>query len=434
MRRHTTERFTLFLLLIGVVLLTSPMVYAQPEVIHDRAMIRPSLVHMKPGETVQFRAAMVATRLMGARSPETVEWSVNDILGGNQNYGTIDNQGYYTAPDQIPTPREVHICGHVEEASNRYLYATVILGDGLPTYRSVGLWTEKVGDPDTQLRSPHGIDLDKEGNLLIADERASRVFRYTRDGEFIGEIGEGSGKQPGQFNTPREVRVDEDGYIFVSDSKGDKPRIQVFTHEGEFLRMFAEKGRGSGQILRCHGLAFDPEGRLFLNDVDNMRVNVYTHSGKFLYMFSEGLAYENMNHGELNAPHGISVDPSGDVFVNSYYGPTQKFTPEGAVLFDFAHGDPPDGPIYFHNHTIDRWGNVYLLVRTLGGDQGAIESGGKKKISVMKYNNNGDFITSWSFSNPRHSETTAVVDEDGLVYALFRGEKEMGVEIFKEEE
>ena len=51
----------------------------------------------------------------------------------------------------------------------------------------------------------------------------------------------------------------------------------------------------------------------------------------------------------------------------------------------------------------------------------------------MKFNNNGDFITGWSFSNPKHSETTAVVDNNGLVYALFSGNNEMGVEIFVEE-
>ena len=53
-------------------------------------------------------------------------------------------------------------------------------------------------------------------------------------------------------------------------------------------------------------------------------------------------------------------------------------------------------------------------------------------ISIMKFNNNGDFITGWSFSDPEHSETTAVVDDNGLVYALFAGEEEMGVEIFIE--
>jgi len=433
MKNGVRNAFIVALLLTFLMIWTGTQVHGQHKPFHDRAMIRPTLIHLDPGDAVQFRTAMLAKRLMPARSPDRVEWSVNDIPGGNSTYGTIDKQGVYTAPEAVPNPREVHICGYVEEASNSFLYATVIIGEGHPIYRSVNLWSEIEGETDTHLNSPHGIALDKTGNLLIADESASRIFRYTRKGQFLGEIGKGPGSQPGHFKTPREVRVDADGLIFVSDSKGDKPRIQVFTHEGNFLRMFAEKGRGPGQILRGHGLAFDATGRLFINDVDNMRVNVYDHSGNFLYMFSEGLTYENMNPCEFNAPHGISVDPSGDIFVNSYYGPTQKFTPGGAVLFDFAHADPPDGPVFFHNHTIDRWGDVYLMVRTLEGYQGAIESGEGKKISIMKFNNHGDFISSWSFSDPGHSETTAVVDDDGTVYALFRGDRERGVEVFREE-
>jgi sugar lactone lactonase YvrE len=275
--------------------------------------------------------------------------------------------------------------------------------------------------------------LDKTGNILLADQGASRVFRYSSDGKYLGEIGKGPGSEEGHFNQPREVEIDSDGNIFVSDSKGDRPRIQVFNHTGEFLRLFAEKGRGPGQILRSHGIEFDHKQRVFITDVDNMRVSVYDHSGKFLHDFGGGFAYENMNPGEMNAPHGIFVDPSGDVFVNSYYGPTQKYTPDGYVLTAFAHGDPPDGPVYFHSLTGDRWGNVYLLVRSKGGYQGALQRDQGKKISIMKFNNNGDFITGWSFSSPEHSETEAVVDEDGLVYALFVGEKEKGVEIFIEQ-
>lgn len=147
-----------------------------------------------------------------------------------------------------------------------------------------------------------------------------------------------------------------------------------------------------------------------------MRVKVYDASGEFLYDFGGWEAYKNMNVGEMNAPHGIFVDPGGDVFVVSYYGPTHKFTPEGNILNVFAHGDPPDGSVYFHNITGDRWGNIYLLVRGKGGDQKAIfKSGQGKKISILKYSNNADFVTEWSFSDPTHRETTAAVDSNGLV-------------------
>lgn len=422
-----------FFIIYCSVFLLNANLFSQPEAIHDRAVIKPSIVYMNVKQKQPFKVVMAATRFMAARNPEKVIWSVNEIPGGNGQIGTIDKNGLYQAPAQIPKKREIHICAYVEEAQNSYLFATVIIGKTPPNYKSLRIWSEKVKDSEARLKSPHGIGLDKDGNILIADQAASRIFRYTAKGEFVGEIGKGPGSKPGYFKEPREVRSDAKGHIFVTDSKGDRPRIQVFDHAGELLRIFGEKGRGPGQLLRSHGIGFGPNNTLFITDVDNMRVNVYESTGKFLYHFSGGFAYENMNPEEMNAPHGIFVDRSGDVFVNSYYGPTQKYTPEGAVLFAFAHGDPPDGPVYFHSLTGDKWGNIYLLVRSKGGYQGAIEDSKGKKISIMKFNNNGDYITGWSFSNPKHSETTAVVDENGLVYALFSGSEEMGVEIFVEE-
>jgi DNA-binding beta-propeller fold protein YncE len=429
-----TRCFNLLLLfgLISIGFLNTS--FGQSSQDQDRAIISPSLIHLKPGQEQQFKIVLKATRLMPARNPEVVKWAVNDIVGGNKVFGTISKDGIYLAPDKIPQPREIHVSGYTEEAQNNILYATVIVGDSPVRYKSVLIWTKKLNDPESKMKSPHGLGLDKEGNILIADEIADRVFRYTMEGKFLNEIGNGPGENPGQFKAPREVRSDTEGNIFVTDSKGDDARIQVFNHQGEFLRIFGEKGRGPGQILRAHGIGFDPEQRLFINDVDNMRVNVYDASGKFLYDFDGWEAYKNMNVGEMNAPHGIFVDPAGDVFVVSYYGPTHKFTPEGNILNVFAHGDPPDGSVYFHNITGDRWGNIYLLVRGKGGDQQAIlKSGQGKRISILKYNNNADFVTEWSFSDPNHRETTAAVDSDGVVYALFVTETEMGVEIFIEE-
>jgi hypothetical protein len=72
-----------------------------------------------------------------------------------------------------------------------------------------------------------------------------------------------------------------------------------------------------------------------------------------------------------------------DVFVNSYYGPTHKFTPEGHIVATFAEGDPPDGSVYFHNVTGDKWGNVYVMARPMGGAQRArLEEAGEDVVSV----------------------------------------------------
>jgi sugar lactone lactonase YvrE len=395
-----------------------------------RATIEPSLVSISPGGEQSFKIILNATRLMAAALPKEVQWGVNDVPGGNNQVGTITSGGIYHAPKTPPSPREVHICAEVPEATNRYLWATVIVGEGQPVYKQCGYWTESV-IPDKgrteHLVDPHGIGVAADGTLLIADTKGNQVVRFSAEGKFLGKIGSGEGSEPGQFNEPRIVLADSQGRIYVSDSKGDRPRIQIFSAQGEFLHIFAEKGLRPGMILRSHGMSVDPQGRLFVIDVDNMRVSIYNRENRHLADWGR----EGLWPGEFNAPHGIFTDRNSDVFVNGYYGPTAKFNSEGDYLLSFCFPDPPEGPVYFHNMTGDRWGDVYISVRSKGGYQGALQKGGKT-ISLVKYNNNGTFVTGWGLTGV-HSESSAVVDAQGRVFCLFKGEKEMGVEVFREE-
>ncbi|HQE81550.1 MAG TPA: NHL repeat-containing protein [Candidatus Hydrogenedentes bacterium] len=427
---QTRRLFTCCVVVLAL-LLVANAAWGQTLPKNRRATIGPPIVYLEPGGERQFKVVMIATRLMAAAVPKEVKWAVNDIPGGNELLGTINADGLYRAPAKAPSPCEIHVCAEVPEAANRFLWSTVVVGDAPPAYKRCGYWSEPVqeGKGRTEhLVDPHGVGLDADGNILVADQLGSQVVRFTPEGAFLGPIGSGKGSEPGQFTEPRIVTTDAQGRIFVSDSKGDRPRIQVFDREGKFLQIFAEKGMKPGMILRAHGMGFDPAGRLFATDVDNMRVSVFDSNGGYLYDWGK----EGLNPGEFNSPHGLHVDKNSDVLVTGYYGPTQKFNSEGDFLLAFCHGDPPDGPVYFHNMTGDQWGDVYISVRSKGGYQGAIQRDGKH-ISFVKYNNNGSYVTGWSLSNPEHGETSAVVDAHGRFYALFKGEKEMGVEIFQEE-
>jgi len=378
---------------------------------------------------------MTATTLTGARVPGGVQWSVNDVPGGTEEFGTIDESGLYRAPSKMPSPREIHIGAEVPEAANRWLWATLIVGDTPPRYRQHRIWSETVVEGTNQtehLKDPHGIGFDVDGNVLIADHGRDAIYRYTREGEFLDRIGAGGeGRDPVEFTKPRAVRSNASGRIYVTDITEDRPQVVVFSPAGELLQKFGEQGREPGMLLRAHGMDFDQQQRMYVVDVDNARVSVYDDSGEFLHHWGT----EGLFPGQFNAPHGLFVDRSSDVFVTGYYGPTQKFTAEGDYLLGFCHGSPPDDPVYFHNLTGDRWGNAYVTIRTKEGEdrgEGDIQRIGKR-ISFRKYNNHGDYITELSLAAPDYWETSAAVDADGHVYALFRGTNEMGVETFVEE-
>jgi hypothetical protein len=168
-------------------------------------------------------------------------------------------------------------------------------------------------------------------------------------------------------------------------------------------------------------MQFDRQQRLFVVDVDNARVNVYDKAGKFLFDWGKDGLYP----GEFNAAHGLFIDPSGDVFISGYYGPVQKFTADGKFLRAFGYGEPPDGPVHFHAIGGDRWGNVYITVRNKGHRP--------NEVSLIKYNNNGDFVTSWRLSDAEREVNWVTTDQRGLVYAAYDSKSHIGIEVFQEQ-
>ena len=173
-----------------------PVAFGQTLPKNHRATISPSVVHLDPKQEQRFKVVMIATRLMAADVPKAVTWSVNDIPGGNESVGTINAEGVYKAPAKTPSPREIHIVVEVPDAANKFLFATVIVGKEAPRYKSAGIWSEPVLNADTHssehMTDPHGIGLDIDGNILIADQLGSKVLRYTREGKFLGELGKGN--------------------------------------------------------------------------------------------------------------------------------------------------------------------------------------------------------------------------------------------------
>jgi hypothetical protein len=161
-----------------------------------RAAIEPSLINVAPDREQSFKIILSATRLMAVTLPNEVKWAVNDLPGGNDKVGTITADGRYRAPTTPPSPREVHRCAEVAEATNRYLWAIAIIGVGQPVYRPCGYWTEPV-IPDKgrteHLVDPHGIGVAADGTLLIADTKGNQVVRFAPEGEFLGNTGNGEG-------------------------------------------------------------------------------------------------------------------------------------------------------------------------------------------------------------------------------------------------
>ncbi|HIF06558.1 MAG TPA: hypothetical protein EYQ64_06270 [Gemmatimonadetes bacterium] len=168
-----------------------------------------------------------------------------------------------------------------------------------------------------QLIWPHGMDVDAEGNVWVADarlanagelernpsaaNRGSAVVKFSPDGRVLLTLGTPGemGDPPTHLREPNDVLVAPDGSIFVGETHGaqfeDAPgpnsrgRITKWAPDGTFIMSFGEWGYGDGQFRAPHSLAMDSQGRLFVADRGNRRIQIFTQDGVHLdtwYQFS----------------------------------------------------------------------------------------------------------------------------------------------------
>ena len=115
--------------------------------------------------------------------------------------------------------------------------------------------------------------------------------------EFFGKGGNGKG----QFYSPTGIACDSTGKVYVADT--NMKRIQVFTPEGNFLRMFDTWM--CGQRWPPYFIAIDTSDMIYLSIYASEHICLFTSEGQFVTSFGRG----------LKNPLGLAVDNSGVLYV-----------------------------------------------------------------------------------------------------------------------
>jgi DNA-binding beta-propeller fold protein YncE len=74
----------------------------------------------------------------------------------------------------------------------------------------------------------------------------------------------------GSLASPHGLCLDGEEKIFVADR--DNHRVVVYDQQGKFLYQFGKKGKGTNQFQHPWGLAIDGKGRLLVSDHSNNRI------------------------------------------------------------------------------------------------------------------------------------------------------------------
>jgi hypothetical protein len=115
------------------------------------------------------------------------------------------------------------------------------------------------------------MTLAPDGNLYVADSCNHRIQVFTTDGELVRIFGT-PGDAAGELKLPYDVACSrgEPPYLYVVEMENS--RVQKFTLDGRSLGVWGGPGREPGQLCGPWALAVDSRGRVHVVDSLNDRV------------------------------------------------------------------------------------------------------------------------------------------------------------------
>jgi len=183
--------------------------------------------------------------------------------------------------------------GRIAVADTHYYRVVFFNGDG----EVVSMMGDRGPGPG-QFIYPVSIVQDETGDFYVCEYGGNdRVQRFTVDGEFVLSFG-GNGEKPGEFQRAAGM-VYHEGKLYIADAINN--RVQVFTRDGKFVGVL-----GDVSLQYPYGICMAGDKTLFVIEFGAGRVTHLSLEGKLLGRFgSNGSAI-----GQFRTPWGIGVEGS----------------------------------------------------------------------------------------------------------------------------
>jgi peptidylamidoglycolate lyase len=173
--------------------------------------------------------------------------------------------------------------------------------------------TRETGSDSLRFNQPTDVAVAEDGSFYVSDGYGnSRIVKFSAEGKYLFEWGT-KGNKPGQFNLPHAIDLDKNGNVYVADRQND--RIQVFDANGKFLKEFAEK-----KLEDLFAVTIDKTTQhLFAVDflvvlkyfTKGSNIIEYDTSGHLLTRFGR----ETIVDAPVTKYHDIAVDNEGSIYV-----------------------------------------------------------------------------------------------------------------------
>lgn len=180
------------------------------------------------------------------------------------------------------------------------------------------------GNDSVHFDRPTDIAIAGDGSIYVSDGYGnSRIVKFSPEGKYLSEWGQ-NGDKEGEFNVPHGITIDKSGNVYVADRENS--RIQVFDPNGRFLKQFLGDSFGA----MC-SVSFDKAtSNLYaIDDLSFLKVKhrgsdvfVIDTLGKIKTRFGRSGSYE----GATCWYHDLAIDKDQNIYVGDILGNTlQKF-------------------------------------------------------------------------------------------------------------
>ena len=137
----------------------------------------------------------------------------------------------------------------------------------------------------------HVLRFDPQGNLWYVDAADNIIFRFDQEGRTIGTLGmneepwtflthviEHAARGKAMFYQETDIGWSKDGSSFVSDGYGNS-RVVKFDKNGNFVKSWGERGAQPGDFNTPHSLVVDDNDIVYVADRANNRVQSFDTDG-----------------------------------------------------------------------------------------------------------------------------------------------------------
>lgn len=177
----------------------------------------------------------------------------------------------------------------------------------------------RAGEP---FHYPTNVAFSPSGEIYVSDGYGNaRVHKFTPQGSLLFSWGE-PGTGPGQFRIPHGIAVNANGEVLIADRENS--RIQFFSPDGKYLHEWTD-------VARPCQVQLDVDGNVVVAELGYRagmwpgtsapspqatggRLTIFDSQGKVLARWGGG---ENPTAaGDFFAPHDVCIDAHGDIYVS----------------------------------------------------------------------------------------------------------------------